>query len=125
MKGTVLDKIRMCLVVAENPGVHSQMNLLSRARKKSFQNKKTGKEVKIARRTPIPLTSLLIQSPFKIAGTVSYGASIASDGHTSTQAPQSVQVSGSMIYFGSPSLIASTGHSLAQAPHIIQLSLIL
>ena len=53
-----------------------------------------------------------------------YGASIASDGQTSTQAPQSVQVSASITYLPSPSLIASTGHSLSHAPQEMHSSLI-
>jgi hypothetical protein len=54
-----------------------------------------------------------------------YGALMASAGHTSTHAPQSVHFSASITYIPSPSLIASTGHSDAHAPHEIQSSLIL
>jgi hypothetical protein len=49
---------------------------------------------------------------------------MASTGHTSTQAPQSVHNSASMRYFSSPAVIASTGHSGSQAPQLIHSSLI-
>jgi len=52
------------------------------------------------------------------------GASIASDGQTSTQSPQSVHFSGSITYISGPSLIASCGHSGSHAPHKIHSSLI-
>jgi len=54
-----------------------------------------------------------------------YSASIASDGQTETQAPQSMHFSASMVYFGSPSEIASTGHSGLQLPQAVHLSVIL
>jgi len=48
---------------------------------------------------------------------------IASVGHASAQVPQSVHISGLMLYL-SPSEIAPTGHSSIQVPHAIQSSLI-
>jgi hypothetical protein len=49
---------------------------------------------------------------------------IASTGQTSSQAPQSIQVSGSISYLVSPSEIASTGHSAWQEPQEIHSPLI-
>jgi hypothetical protein len=53
-----------------------------------------------------------------------YSGWIASTGHTSAQAPHSVQISGSILYL-SPSEIASTGHSSMQVPQAVQSSFIL
>ena len=47
------------------------------------------------------------------------------DGQTAAQAPQSMQVSASIINFGSPADIAFTGHSPAHVPHMIHPSLII
>ena len=44
----------------------------------------------------------------------------APTGQTPAQEPQSMQVSASITYLLSPSLIALTGHSAAQAPQLIQ-----
>lgn len=49
---------------------------------------------------------------------------IAEFGHTSAHDPQSVQRSGSITYFGSPSEIASNGHSGRHVPHIVHSSVI-
>ncbi len=46
---------------------------------------------------------------------------IASTGHSSTQVPHSVQVSGSTFAVSSTE-IASTGHTSAHAPHPVQAS---
>ena len=46
---------------------------------------------------------------------------IASTGHSSTQAPQSVQVSASTFALSS-NVIASTGQASTQTPHAIQVS---
>ena len=54
-----------------------------------------------------------------------YSAEGAETGHTSAQAPQSMQVSASISYFPSPSEIAVTGHPSAQAPQLMQASEIL
>jgi hypothetical protein len=50
---------------------------------------------------------------------------MASVGHTSAHAPQSVQRLASIAYLSSPSLIALTGHSSTQVPHEIHSSVIL
>jgi hypothetical protein len=52
-------------------------------------------------------------------------SSIASVGQLSVQAPQSMQVSASIMYLSSPSLIAPTGHVSTHAPQEIQASVIL
>jgi len=46
-------------------------------------------------------------------------------GHIASQAPQSVHVSASITYFGSPSEIASNAHSLTHDPHMVHSSVIL
>jgi len=51
-----------------------------------------------------------------------YPAKMASFGHASAQAPQSVQASASITYLSAPSLMASLGHSLSQAPQLTQSS---
>jgi len=50
---------------------------------------------------------------------------MASVGHASAQAPQSVHRSALMTYLSSPSLIALTGHSSAQVPQEMHSSVIL
>ena len=52
-----------------------------------------------------------------------YPSMMAAAPHTDAQAPQSMQVFGSIEY-GDPSDIASTGHSLIQAPHATHASVI-
>jgi len=52
-----------------------------------------------------------------------YTSKIASTGHTSSHAPQSMQASSS-ITKGSPSSMQSTGHSSAHAPHAMHSSVI-
>ena len=49
----------------------------------------------------------------------------APTGHVSAQAPHSMQASGLISYFPSPSLIAETGHSAAHAPQLMHSSEIL
>ena len=51
-----------------------------------------------------------------------YSALIASTGHSSAHAPQSVQVSAFIVYLGSPSLMASTGQAGRHVPHMVQSS---
>lgn len=46
-------------------------------------------------------------------------------GQTAAQAPQSMQVSASMLYWVSPAEIAEVGHSPSQAPQLMQLSLMM
>jgi hypothetical protein len=50
----------------------------------------------------------------------SYAAEIALTGQVSTQAPQSMQVSASMLCLPLPSAIAFTGHESTQAPQLVQ-----
>lgn len=54
-----------------------------------------------------------------------YSALGAETGHTPAHAPHSMQVSASITYLPSPSLIALTGHSAAHAPQLMQSSEIL
>jgi hypothetical protein len=49
-------------------------------------------------------------------------AEIAETGQTASQAPQSMQVSGSITYWLSPAEMAPVGHSLSQAPQEIHAS---
>jgi hypothetical protein len=67
-------------------------------------------------RVPAPLVPVVSKS---------YSATIASVGHEPTQAPQSVQTSGSITCVPSFSEIASTGQSLTHEPQFTQASLIL
>jgi len=52
-------------------------------------------------------------------------STIAPASHESTQLPQSMHSSGSMMYMGSPSLMASEGQESMHEPHIVHLSVIL
>jgi hypothetical protein len=68
---------------------------------------------------PARCSSFIIpHSSFIVRALQSFGL-MAWTGHSSTQAPQSVHVSGSIMYFGSPSLIASTGQTGRQVPHMV------
>ena len=62
------------------------------------------------------------RSVFPFSFVLSYSALIAPVGQPSSQAPQSMQTSGSTTYLPSPSDIADTGHTAAQAPHIMHSS---
>ena len=59
-----------------------------------------------------------------ISGQSDYSSAGAPTGQTPAQAPQEMQVSASITYLPSPSLIAETGHSSAQAPQATHSSLI-
>jgi hypothetical protein len=58
------------------------------------------------------------------SGVASASLQIALTGHSAIQAPQSIQVSGSITIWLSLKCIALTGQILAQVPHLIQESLI-
>ena len=66
---------------------------------------------------------LFIMTALRYARPLDYSAAIAPVGHGSSQAPQSMQVSGSTTYFVGPSEIASTGHTAAHAPQLTHSSL--
>jgi len=66
---------------------------------------------------------LFIMTALRYARHLDYSAAIAPVGHGSSQAPQSMQVSGSTTYFVGPSEIASTGHTAAHAPQLTHSSL--
>jgi hypothetical protein len=81
-------------------------------------------ELFVVGKKPLKIKNAPFQSVFYAVSICFYEGLGAPTGQTSAQAPHSMQVSASIMYWLSPWEIALTGHSASHAPQLMHSSLI-